>query len=334
MSDAELDIALALSARRDLLALAEALVTGLRSQASLDGVQLLTIANANRDSEFNDANIAGAQVQDLVAPGKPARLLEEDEDLVFCVRSGKPVSRDREDGRRLVYPLYGSRHVNGLLVLNGLRSLAIDEVRLTKILQLYSNFAFLLSRNELDPLTGLYNRQSFEERLKKVALASGRSNRRGDGTATPRSCFALVDIDHFKQVNDKYGHLYGDEVLLLLSRLMARTFRHEDMLFRYGGEEFAIALASVDPETALKVLERFRKAVEAYQFPQIGRKTVSVGVAEIGGGDAVNTVVARADAALYYAKNHGRNRVCGYEQLVAGGELKPIEVSGGDIELF
>jgi diguanylate cyclase (GGDEF)-like protein len=335
-SESLLDTAVALTEKRDLPALAGALVAGLAGLAHAQTIRLLAISNPGKDTEFDDANIDRAMVRDVLDPQAPAQLIAEDSDLLFCVRSQHAVSRDTPPhGRRLVLPLYGVRHIMALLVLEGLTDLGVSEAQLAKLLAVYSNQAFLLARNERDALTGLYNRQSFDERLKRVAAASGHANRRaGGGPALQRHCFALVDIDHFKQVNDTYGHLYGDEVLLLLSRLMTRTFRQDDLLFRYGGEEFAIVLATVEPQVAATVLERFRTVVEAYEFPQIGRKTVSVGVAEITGDDAAHVVVERADKALYYAKEHGRNRVCSYEQLVASGEITPVAVAAGDVELF
>jgi diguanylate cyclase (GGDEF)-like protein len=142
-----------------------------------------------------------------------------------------------------------------------------------------------------------------------------------------------MDIDHFKQVNDEYGHLYGDEVLLLFSRLMTKSFRHYDLLFRYGGEEFVVVLNNTDLETALTILERFRITIENYNFPQIGRKTISIGVTEISDQTMLSNVIDRADKALYYAKKNGRNQVCCYEKLVGAG-LISNKTATEDIELF
>ena len=135
-------------------------------------------------------------------------------------------------------------------------------------------------------------------------------------------------------MNDQFGHLYGDEMLTLFARLMANTFRQEDLLFRYGGEEFAVVLANVDLELAARALERFRRSVEAYAFPQIGHKTVSIGFTALGVDQGVENVVMCADKALYFAKHHGRNRTCCYEKLVAEGKLDPVALAKGDVELF
>lgn len=121
---------------------------------------------------------------------------------------------------------------------------------------------------------------------------------------------------------------------MLITRIMTKCFRGEDFLFRYGGEEFAVLLADTGPAGANIALERFRQAVERYAFPQVGSKTVSIGMVGIQAGDSVENIVARADKALYYSKNSGRNRLSCYEVLVASGTLASVSVATGDIELF
>ncbi|HLF24652.1 MAG TPA: GGDEF domain-containing protein, partial [Burkholderiales bacterium] len=131
----------------------------------------------------------------------------------------------------------------------------------------------------------------------------------------------VVDIDHFKNVNDRYGHLYGDEILLLFSQTMVEAFRGADLLFRVGGEEFVIVLKGVDLERALFVLERFRRTIEEKSFPQVGTITASIGASTITANDLSTSIIDRADKALYYAKSNGRNQVHAYENLVAAGKL-------------
>jgi diguanylate cyclase (GGDEF)-like protein len=154
-------------------------------------------------------------------------------------------------------------------------------------------------------------------------------NNPGFGTGERRAArpgehhwIAVADIDHFKNINDRFGHLYGDEVLILLSRIMMRSFRMEDRLFRFGGEEFVIVLSPCSPSNAQMVLERFRTAIEKYDFPQVGRVTISMGYTRIRSDDLPPVAVGRGDEALYYAKRNGRNRVCSYEQLAEAGDVK------------
>jgi diguanylate cyclase (GGDEF)-like protein len=185
------------------------------------------------------------------------------------------------------------------------------------------------------------NRRTFETRISElisISLArpapapeNGAERRKQSG---PKSHWlAVLDIDHFKKINDTYGHIYGDEVLLLFSGLMKKIFRNTDLLFRYGGEEFVVVLAPADESDAFMVFERFRQRVELFEFPQVGRVTVSMGMTKIRAEDHSTTVVEHADKALYYAKEHGRNQTCNYHQLIKAGILKEQRYEG-DIELF
>jgi diguanylate cyclase (GGDEF)-like protein len=132
----------------------------------------------------------------------------------------------------------------------------------------------------------------------------------------------VVDVDHFKLVNDKFGHLYGDEVLILIANLMTSSFRSQDRVFRFGGEEFVVLLRSTTLDNAQKIIDRFRTNVEAHVFPQVGQVTVSVGFVSISPYESPVNILGRADQALYYAKSHGRNQACHYDQLVSGGLLE------------
>jgi diguanylate cyclase (GGDEF)-like protein len=137
----------------------------------------------------------------------------------------------------------------------------------------------------------------------------------------------------FKSINDSHGHLFGDEVLLIVSQILKRSFRGADQLFRFGGEEFLIVLDHATPAGAQVALERFRVAVESHTFPQIPRVTISIGYTQILPHDVPTICAERADDALYYAKRNGRNRLCSYEALVTSGDLK-TKSSVTEIELF
>jgi diguanylate cyclase (GGDEF)-like protein len=116
---------------------------------------------------------------------------------------------------------------------------------------------------------------------------------------------------------------------------MRRSFRAGDLLFRFGGEEFVVVFAVEDPGEKPTPLERFRAATEEYAFPKVGRVTVSIGVTSIGDGSIpATTLIDRADRALYYAKAHGRNRMCAYEELVAAGEIAAGEPAPSEATLF
>ena len=132
----------------------------------------------------------------------------------------------------------------------------VDEKYIDTLINVYNNQIQLLRNKDTDSLTGLLNRQSFDLKLSKVYTDLSYENRNQEnfnGLA-----FALLDIDFFKSINDNFGHVYGDEVLILFSNAMKSTFRDNDMLFRYGGEEFAVLLNNVNLEQAQSILDRFR----------------------------------------------------------------------------
>jgi diguanylate cyclase (GGDEF)-like protein len=208
------------------------------------------------------------------------------------------------------------------------------------ILNVYRNFQNLLDYSERDSLTGLLNRKTFDEKFSKLAASTPAPEdppqqgheRRNSEEAAKEQWLAVVDIDHFKRVNDTFGHLYGDEVLILVANILRSSFRAQDRIFRFGGEEFVILLRSTTLEDARRIFERFRTNVEQYHFPQVGQVTVSLGFVSISAETPV-VILGHADQALYYAKSHGRNQVCYYNELVSKGLLQ-AEVANDDVEFF
>jgi diguanylate cyclase (GGDEF)-like protein len=191
------------------------------------------------------------------------------------------------------------------------------EGRVERLAGIFSNLMRLIDRFERDPLTGLLNRQSFDYRFEDLLEYHQQNPYRKQTLDTP--WLAITDIDHFKRVNDTYGHLFGDEILLLVSQVMRQSFRFDDLLFRYGGEEFIIILSNADAAGAELALERFRQAIQDYSFPRLGEMTMSVGWARVSAREFSTDIIHKADKALYYAKENGRNRVVNYE--VVFGEV-------------
>lgn len=154
-----------------------------------------------------------------------------------------------------------------------------------------------------DPLTGLFNRRHFMQRAHEEVKRAQRYQR----------CFGLLmlDVDHFKRLNDEFGHLAGDEVLVVLASVVKGTLRETDLLARFGGEEFIIGLPETGPTGAAVVAERLRQRVAAAPLPGVDRSvTVSVGAAALptDGVESVDQLIQLADDALYRAKSQGRNR--------------------------
>lgn len=201
------------------------------------------------------------------------------------------------------------------------------------LLQIYQNLSAIIHDNHHDPLTGLLNRKSFEHKINKVLVQLHLASKRKHDQQHSLYFLAIFDIDYFKNVNDAYGHLIGDEVLLMFAQLMTQAFRDNDRLFRFGGEEFIGVFECARAEDIQLVLNRFRKKIDNFNFPQAGNVTVSAGYTQISADDSTSQIIDRADLALYYAKNHGRNCIHHYEQLIAAGALL-ISKKEGDIELF
>ena len=238
--------------------------------------------------------------------------------------------------KEIILPLLGAKgEISAFCRLENARNDVNTQRLLPLLLEFYMNFASLLDDNERDALTGLLNRKTFDRRSAKIITTLQKQHQRAnEKSGQVEFCLAALDIDHFKHVNDTFGHVYGDEVLLLFSNLMKSTFRDNDLLFRFGGEEFVVLLADTDIKNSLIALERFRSAIENNKFPQVGQVTVSIGVASISFDEMPRVTIDHADQALYFAKQSGRNQIHVYEDLVKQGLLKEQHIPAGDIELF
>jgi len=152
-----------------------------------------------------------------------------------------------------------------------------------------------------DALTGLYNRSKLDEVLKYEFNRSKRYD----------SVFGvmIIDIDFFKKVNDTHGHQVGDTVLCEFANLLQKYTRETDTLGRWGGEEFLIIVENIDQDGIVTLAEKIRAMIDTYGFSVVKHKTASFGVSVYQTNDEINTIIARADEALYKAKNSGRNRV-------------------------
>lgn len=288
------------------------------------------------------AGDAVAQADPLWA--KPEALpLATDHPLRLEAMRTRTVTAVAQGGQWLyLFPIATDRDVVGVIEIVSTRRLGPAAQRMvSSVLRIYHNFQGLLDYSERDTLTGLLNRKTFDESFLKVlcdvphgrhACDHGAEDRRHDA-ATPHYVLGVIDIDHFKSVNDRFGHLIGDEVLLLLSRLMRGSFRFHDLLYRFGGEEFVVLMCCDEEVHAGEAFERLRVNTERYTFPQVGRITVSIGFTEVRPGDSPAAAFERADKAVYHAKAHGRNQVHNYAALVASGTIRETR-QFSDIELF
>ncbi len=187
--------------------------------------------------------------------------------------------------------VYGSRKLNSLV------KHQTEEIHQLK--------EFYKERSERDGLTGLYNHRCFNERLEQEMNRAGRSH-------TPLSLL-MLDLDNFKTVNDRFGHIVGDTVLEGIASLIEEVVRSSDVAGRYGGEEFSVALVDTELEGALTIAQRLIERIAAFSCSGLSgqRVTASVGVAKWDGREGLSGLIRRADDALYQAKQKGKNRVEG-----------------------
>ena len=344
MSDLLLDGVAQATSHRDRHELDREVTRLLLGFVNAETVTLLRLTNDGSPQQVLRRVCLASNRADAAATEKdpPSWPVTENAAWYKCISLGEIVNSGETDGHIVtLVPVRGEHEVNGLLIIETRAALGKRETDLIAgILSIIRNHVALLDYGELDTLTGLLNRKTFERSFEKVRQQDREHRQTPAGSAAcvdpaqlESSWLALVDVDHFKSVNDGYGHLFGDEVLLLVSRLMKRSFRGADQLFRFGGEEFLVVLERTNEQGATIALERLRSAVAEYPFPQIGKVTVSAGFTRIVPADVSTTCVERADEALYHAKKHGRNRVQNWEALEASGET--ADKSGhGDVELF
>jgi diguanylate cyclase (GGDEF)-like protein len=255
--------------------------------------------------------------------------------ILKCIQSdSRYTHQDKNKHTIKLYPLRGTMgHIDSVIAVDSDHTDEHLDVSIGMILEIYQNFVLLNNENECDTLTGLLNRKTFDFKINKILAQMHSSANRKEDKADQIYFLAIFDIDHFKRINDHFGHLIGDEVLLMFSQLMRQSFRESDPLFRFGGEEFVGFFEGSSTLDIQRIFERFKQKVANFDFPQAGRVTVSAGFTEISPFDTSSQIIDRADTALYYAKNHGRNRIDSYEVLIANGSLQDNKKEG-EIELF
>jgi diguanylate cyclase (GGDEF)-like protein len=336
-----------LTAFRDRDALDVSLVGALKDLLDPECVAIhRCVGEAGREHWITRARLARG---DLVASADPVWVdidtlpeLAANADRLACLQSRQVLAVPGPPSTTC-FPLATDGGTVGVLQIATLQPLTVEVLRLVdSILRIFRNFENLLDYSERDTLTGLLNRKTFDDSFLRLNVPLGQSTglamlpdaagqRRHQSDAS--LWLGVIDIDHFKRVNDGYGHLIGDEVLLLLSRLMRSSFRFQDQIYRFGGEEFVVLMRCATDAGAAVAFERLRTNVEGHAFPQVGRITVSVGFTELRAGDSPSSAFDRADKAVYFAKQNGRNQVRHHAVLVADGLLTD-EAHSSDIELF
>lgn len=201
------------------------------------------------------------------------------------------------------------------------------------LLRIFTDIFRNIHEKGYDPLTRILNRQAYDQIVTNIAYSSKKSQLI-KGVTKSFSTIAILDIDHFKTINDQYGHAIGDETLVLFAQTIRSILRQEDLFFRYGGEEFVIFVKETEPTQNSLIVERCRKAIESRRFPQVGLVTVSIGYANLNTAEHPSDSLSKADKALYYSKQNGRNQAQSYEKLIAQKLLEPLEVQHGSADFW
>lgn len=325
-----LDAIIKLTAQRDQETLADALVDA-----------ILTLTNAASASVYGLGGELGHLSAKVLASsnepvGSHITPLDKRPGLRACIEGHNTITLATQDGHQMIHPVLEQGNVVGLMIREHAQAYDHHSDLVEGLMAIYANQQSLLNHQQRDGLTGLYNRVALQNWMGKALTTDPHAERRASDTSkdVPLGCFAMFDIDLFKRINDSKGHLYGDEVLLVFADLMRESFRYNDLLFRYGGEEFAAVLSDTDLETALTVLERFRETVAHHKFAELNQVTVTIGVTQITPYLQADKLIERADKAMYYGKNHGRNQANAFEWLEQGNIVPSVGEHPQSYKLF
>jgi len=294
----------------------------LREVTEDSGYEAVTVVNGRKALEFVKKQKPDLILLDIVMPQmdgyevcKLLKSSEETKDIPIIFLTAKTEPEDIVKGFRFGAVDFVSKPFKAI-ELNARVKTHLELKRVRDELQ-EKNKQLQEAMNELervatrDPLTNLFNRRYMMERMEQEVFRTKRTNR----------IFSLVltDIDFFKKVNDTYGHDCGDFILKSLSKLMMETLRHQDVLVRWGGEEFLILLPETGTEGATVVSEKIRKKVEDSSFIYNDKEikiTMTFGVAEYSTTERIDDTIIRADKRLYEGKNSGRNKVVASKKLI------------------
>lgn len=276
--------------------------------------------------------------------------LEDAYDRLRCLRGRQEieVAWAGENGPRIYYlPIFADSRADeeeGVIEVHTAGVLTPDQRQtIDQLHRIYRNMYTLLAYSDRDPMTGLLNRKSLDDTFYSAVLEEldGHSGAAADAVVDkerrhrvpPNYWLGSIVIDHFHALNDKYGNLIVEEVVLLLARIMNSTFRTHDRLYRFGGDQFAALFHCPDEAVALSALERLRANVERYSFPQVGSVTVSVGLTRVQSEDTPSSALERTGQAIDHVQREGGNQVCSHPELVRRGVIESVTRTGS-VDVF
>lgn len=320
----------------------EKLLEGLTEMFGLSSASLGVLQSKNSSAIVQQfLEIKSSDANGLLWNHNPLTI-ELDKETSKKLMKGGQLSIADNGASKLLLPVGEHDKQLQLLCLGGCQNPDSGLDGLAKIIRIYFNFYRNLDQGQRDKLTGLLNRQTFDsklsrmlERQKRLAQSYASASEERRRAAEQRlPWLAIIDIDHFKRVNDRFGHVFGDEVILSIGQHIRACFRKSDLLFRFGGEEFVVVLEPIPADSVMIALERLRSLVARQELQNVGKVTVTIGYAAFTENAFPPKIIDCADQALYYAKAHGRNQIANYEQLIAEGKLEETQQGDGGIDLF
>ena len=257
-----------------------------------------------------------------------------------------------EEGPRISYlPLFEESRgtEDGVIEIHSGRALTeANLVVAAQVLHVFRNMYNLLAYSDRDGLTGLLNRKALDDTFYSAVLeemdeklplnpehndvpALPGSERRH--RVPPNYWLGTIKVDRFTDVLGQHGHLIGEEVLLLVARIVNNTFRTYDRLYRLGGEQFAVLMHCPEEPLAMLAFERFRANMDKFNFPQVGHLTASGSFTRVSAEDSPDTALGRTERAVEFSQQNGGNKMYCYEDLVRTGQLGE-QFTLGDVNLF
>lgn len=325
----------------------------LKTLNELFPAQGLRLFRVRKHQHGQDISLLAFCVNDVIVSSDENPSLNPDaswlSDIMNAAIEGESIQQYHDDDGswHLVYPAFDSHGDIFAILLHHCDAVpAHNDQRLVHgILKVYANYLALIDKTQRDKLTSLFNRETLDEQITKILVKQ--SDELNQLNSSPNDSrrrqyaikhwLGVIDIDNFKFINDNYGHLYGDEVIILVARLMTSgAIRDDDLVYRYGGEEFVVLLKAANETDAMLAFERLREMVAKHPFPQLDKVTVSIGFVEVAEQSSPADVIGQADDALYFAKENGRDQVHSYHHLLQDGKIlaqQPLAFNHG-VELF
>lgn len=302
-----------------------------------------------------DAKGGGKVVDPLRVDFQALPEIDESRDRLQCIRTRERVeiAWAGEDGPRITYlPLFEKSATNddGVLEIHSGKALENEELLVVyQVMRVFRNMYNLLAYSDRDGLTGLLNRKALDDTFYSAVLEELDESLPGSGTpkleakvapgqerrhrVPPNYWLGTIKVDNFAAVIDKNGHLIGEEVLLLVARIVNNTFRTYDRLYRLGGEQFGVLMHCPDEALVLAAFERFRANMAKFNFPQVGNLTASGGFTRISADDSPDTALGRTERVVEYCQHNEGNKVFSYEELTRRAVLVDAPQLG-DVDLF